>query len=327
MRGKVRAPEFPNGLAWVNSSPLSLVALRGKPVLIDFWTYSCVNCLRTIPHIQGWHEKYVKAGLTVVGVHSPEFEFEKERKNVERAIRELGMTYPVVLDTDFSIWNLYANKYWPHVFLIDHQGVVVYDHAGEGAAMETEHAILAALAASGAKNVPKASLHKPSHNGVCYRTTPETYLGYLRGHIGNAQDVFPETEEACTDVTKHVDGVPYLHGHWRISGEYVEHTRSLAVATEYLALRYRAFSVNLVLGALDDREARVRITLDGKPIPASMAGKDIVIDREGNTHVHITVHRMYSLIDADHYHDADMHIFVQSAGVRCYAFTFGGCRM
>lgn len=149
--GKIHAPELPNGLVWFNSAALSMHELRGKPVLIDFWTYSCVNCLRTIPHVQGWHEKYQKAGLTVIGVHSPEFDFEKDEKNVARAITEFGITYPVVLDPDFAIWNLYANKYWPHAFLVDHRGVVVYEHAGEGAIMETEHAIASALQAAGVK--------------------------------------------------------------------------------------------------------------------------------------------------------------------------------
>lgn len=325
--GKIRAPEFPNDLTWVNSPPLSLAALRGTPILLDFWTYSCVNCLRTVPHIQEWHEKYGKAGLTVIGVHSPEFDFEKEEQNVVRAIGDLGITYPVVLDRDFLIWNLYANKYWPHVFLIDYHGNVVYDHAGEGAVTETEHAIHRALQESGAKNLPKISEVVSRHEGMCYRATPETYLGYLRGQIGNGREAFPETEEAFTDSGAHVDGTAYLHGHWRISGEFVEHTRSLPAATEYLALRYRAFSVNVVVGALDDREVHVLVTLDGKPIPASMAGKDIVIDREGNTHMHLTSHRMYSLVEADHFHDAEVKLYVHHAGVRCYAFTFGGCRV
>lgn len=327
MFGKIHAPALPDGLVWLNSAPLSMDKLRGKPVLIDFWTYSCVNCLRTIPHVQEWHEKYQNAGLTVIGVHSPEFEFEKDETNVRRAIEELGITYPVVLDSDFMIWNLYANKYWPHAFLVDHRGVVVYDHAGEGAVTETEHAIASALQAAGAKKLPAIVAQTSKHDDVCYRPTPECYLGYLRGHIGNAGDVLPETEEPFTDLGTHEDDVPYLHGHWRISGEYIEHTRSLAAATEYLALKYHAFSVNLVLGALDDREAIVDVALDGKPVPPSMVGKDLVVDRQGNTHLHITTHRMYEIIDADHYHDAALKLSVKNAGVRCYAFTFGGCRM
>lgn len=162
---------------------------------------------------------------------------------------------------------------------------------------------------------------------MCYQPTPETYLGYLRGHIANAGDALPETEESFTDLGKHENDMPYLHGHWRISGEYIEHTRSLAAATEYLALKYHAFAVNLVLGALDDREAIIDVTLDGKPVPASMVGKDLVIDHQGNTHLHVTSHRMYSIIDADHYHDAAIKLSVKSAGVKCYAFTFGGCTM
>jgi len=324
---KKSAPEFPDGLPWINSGARTMAALRGKPVLVDFWTYSCVNCVRSVPYVQEWYEKYKKAGLTVIGIHSPEFDFEKDEKNVTRAISALGITYPVVLDSEFKMWELYSNKYWPHIFLIDHHGVVIYDHAGEGAASETEHAIVSALQEAGATKLPPiVAEHALRHDGACYRPTPELYLGYLRGSIGNASDVLPETEEAFTDSGKHEGDVPYLHGHWRISGEYIEHTRSLPVASEYLALKYHAFSVNLVLGALDDREVIIDVTLDGAPIPASMAGKDIVIDDSGNTHLHVTMHRMYNIIDADHYHDAALKLFVKNAGVKCYVFTFGGCK-
>lgn len=325
--GNVRAPEFPTECAWINSAPLSMEQLRGKPVLIDFWTYSCVNCIRTIPHVQAWHEKYRKAGLTVIGVHSPEFAFEKDEGNVRRAVKEFGITYPVVLDPDFSIWNAYANKYWPHAFLVDQRGMVVYDHAGEGAVMETEHAIISALQAAGAKSISPVRAQSTVSHDVCYRPTPETYLGYLRGHIGNAGDALPETEESFTDSGDHADGVPYVHGHWRIAGEFIEHTRTLPMATEYLALKYHAFSVNCVIGALDDRETIVEVTLDGNPVPASMAGKDLVIDRDGHTHLHVSVNRMYSIINADHFHHAALKLSVKDAGVTWYAFTFGGCKM
>lgn len=326
MFGQVRAPEFPERLVWLNSGARTMAALRGKPVLLDIWTYSCVNCIRMAPHVEAWHQKYADAGLVVIGVHSPEFAFEKEQKNVEKAIRDLGISYPVVLDPEFKVWDLYANKYWPHLFLIDHLGNVVYDHAGEGAVAETEHAIVKALQASGAKKIPPiAVVSAEVHDGVCYRPTGEMYLGYLRGHIGNAGEALPETEEAFTDGADHEAGVAYLHGHWRISGECVEHTRSLPAATEYLALRYQAFSVNAVMGALDDREVTVEVLYDGKPVPASMAGKDLVIDDMGNTHVHVSVHRMYEMISADHFHDAALKLALKHAGVKIYSFTFGGC--
>jgi hypothetical protein len=281
-----------------------------------------------IPYIEAIHRAYQRAGLTVIGVHSPEFAFEKEVENVERAIRDFGIKYPVVLDSEFKIWDLYANKYWPHLFLVDHRGDVVYDHAGEGAIAETEHAILEALHASGVKQIPdRAEFHAPSiQNGVCYRPTPELYCGYLRGHIGNAIDALPETEEAFTDGGNHESGVVYIHGHWRISSEYIEHTRSLPAATEYCAFSYHGFSVHVVMGALDDREVMMEVFWDGKPIPATMAGKDVVIDTVGNTHIHVSTHRMYDVIAADHFHDATVKLACRFAGVKIYAITFGGCR-
>ncbi len=323
---KIRAPEFPADLVWVNSDSLTMKALRGKPILIDFWTYSCVNCLRTLPHVKQWYNRYEKLGLTVIGVHSPEFEFEKDDMNVRRAINELGIEYPVVLDSDFAIWKQFANRVWPHVFLIDARGTIVFDHAGEGGAVEIESEIQKTFAEIGVTTFPDILPERVRGGDVCYRTTPETYLGYLRGTIGNAHDALPDSEEAFDDANNHIEGVPYLHGHWRQAGEYVEHTRSLSLATEYLSLKYSAFEINIVMGALDDRETTVDVVIDGKPIPATMIGSDVVIDDGGKTHIHVASHRLYSIIRADHYHNATIKICVRSAGLRMYAFTFGGCK-
>lgn len=323
---KTRAPEFPANLIWLNSDALTMKSLHGKPVLIDFWTYSCVNCLRTLPHVKNLYSTYKKLGLTVIGVHSPEFEFEKDEKNVRNAVEQFGVDYPVVLDNDFSIWNAFANRVWPHVFLIDARGTIVFDHAGEGGGAEIEAAIQKTLLEIGVTKFPIIHPEGIVGGGVCYRTTPETYLGYLRGQIGNAHDKLPDSEEVFDDVATHSEGVPYLHGHWRQTAEFVEHTRSLSVATEYLSLKYSAFETNVVMGALDDREAVADVTIDGKPIPATMAGSDVVIDDDGKTHIHVTSHRLYSIIRADHYHNATLKISVRSAGLRMYAFTFGGCK-
>jgi len=320
------APEFPADLVWLNSAPRTMKGLRGKPVLIDIWTYSCRNCVRSIPGIESLYRKYKSLGLTVIGVHSPEFPIEREQKNVEKAITQLGISYPVVLDPDFKIWDLYANKYWPHAFLVDHRGLIVFDHAGEGGEVELEHAIQDALRAGGVEKLPPLAAKMDPHGGMCYRATPEMYLGYLRGHIANAGDVLPETEEAFTDGGEHKEDLPYLHGHWRISGDHIEHTRTLATASEYLALKYHAFSVHAAIGALDDREIVVDVTLDGKPVPASMAGADIVIDDGGSTHLHVTHHRLYDIIAADHYHSASLKLSLKNAGVTINALTFGGCR-
>jgi thiol-disulfide isomerase/thioredoxin len=325
--GKIRAPEFPPQLVWLNSAPLTMKALRGKPVLIDIWTYSCVNCVHMLPHVKRWHDTYSAFGLTVIGVHSPEFVFEKDVENVRRALAFYDLPYSVVLDNEYALWNAYANRYWPHLFLIDAAGFIVYDHVGEGGITETELAIQNVLLAQGAKGLPSIPPDGTEGAGKCYRTTPETYLGYLRGHIGNVHDKLPDTEEIYDDQGVHDEGVPYLHGHWNITAEYAEHTRSLAVGTEYVLLMYSAFRVNMVMGSADGMEKIITLTLDGKPIPQTMAGADCVIDDDGVTHVHVREHRMYTLIHADHYHSGTLRVFARESGVQLFAYTFGGCKL
>lgn len=321
---KLRAPEFPKGLAWLNGGPFSLQKLRGRVILVDFWTYSCVNCIRTLPHLKRWHEAYEKAGLVVIGVHTPEFGFEKDEQNVKDAIREFRIPYPVVLDNEYGIWQQFANRYWPRKYLISADGYIVYDHIGEGGYAETEMMIQKLLKETGVDDLPEVPPEAQGTNGVCYKTTPELYLGYLRGHIGNAKDYIPDAEEAHTDVDQHEDDVPYLHGHWKIAGECIEHARKLAIATEYLLLKYSAFSVNLVMGTADGKTADIEIELDGQPLPENMAGDDVKM-RKGIATVTIDGYRMYRLVNAKAYHSGTLKLKTKHAGVQMFAFTFGGC--
>lgn len=321
---KLRVPEIPSGLTWLNGGPLAMKALRGRVVLVDFWTYSCVNCLRTLPHLKQWHEKYAKAGLEVIGVHTPEFAFEKDEQNVNGAVREFGISYPVVLDNDYAIWQQFANRYWPRKYLISADGYIVYDHIGEGGYAETEMMIQKLLKETGVDDLPEVSPEEQATNGVCYKTTPELYLGYLRGHIGNAREYLPDAEEAHTDVDEHDDDKPYLHGHWKIASEYVEHTRSLAISSEYLLLKYSAFSVNLVMGVAEGKAGEVEVELDGQSLPENMAGDDVEI-RKGVATVTVDGHRMYRLVNAGVYHSGTLKLKTKCAGIQMYAFTFGGC--
>lgn len=321
--GKMHAPEFPEGLTWLNGRPLTMRKLAGRPVLIDFWTYSCVNCQRTMPHLQRWHERYASRGLTMIGVHTPEFAFEHDERNVEKAIARFGIPYPVVLDNEYAVWNLYANRWWPRTFLVDMHGAIVYDHVGEGGYAETEHAIQKALMECGEKDLPDVPPDEAPGGAVCYQTTPELYLGYLRGVFGNAGQFLPDAEEAFTDILgEHDDDTPYLHGHWRIANEYVEHVKNLAAATEYLALKYRAFGANIVLAA--KKTCEVEIELDGQPLGEDMAGEDVVI-KGGRSFVVVKEARMYRLTRAQVYHRATLKLKVKNEGLRMYAFTFEGC--
>lgn len=322
---KTRAPEFPKGLEWKNSKPLKMSDLKGKVVLIDIWTYSCVNCARTLPHLKRWHDTYADKGLVIIGVHTPEFAFEKDSGNVEAAIKDFKIEYPVVLDNDYKIWNLYANRYWPRKFLVNKDGYIVYDHAGEGGYAETELMIQKALKEIGVKDLPAIGPDDSVGGSVCYRTTPETYLGYLRGHIGNMKELLPDMEEAFTDEKEHRDDTPYLHGHWKVTAEHIEHIKKLAAPTEYLTIKYSAFSVNLVMGTSDEKTAVVEVELDGLPLPKDLAGSDVRITKDGKAEMTIREPRMYRIVNAEMYHRGTLKLKTASGNVKMFAFTFGGC--
>ena len=324
---KTRAPEFPKELTWFNSSERSLQERSGKVVLLDFWTYSCVNCIRTLPHLKRWHETYKDAGLTIIGIHTPEFAFEKEQDNVEMAVKDLDISYPVVLDNDYKIWNLYSNRWWPRKFLIDAQGSIVYDHIGEGGYAETEHAIQRALTQIGASGLPPIKPDDSVGGGICYRTTPELYLGFLRGRFGNSELVQPNVESSFSALDNYVDDIVYLQGHWTVLNESVQHTRKLAHASEYLLLKYSAFSVNLVMGTTSKgvrKVAEIEIELDGQPLPEDMAGDDVVYKKK-RAFVQVKKTRLYHVIDSDIYHRGTLKIKTSADNLEMFAFTFGGC--
>ncbi|MFA6130805.1 MAG: redoxin family protein [Patescibacteria group bacterium] len=323
--GKVRAAEFPPNIEWLNSKPLKMKELLGKVVLLDFWTFSCANCLRVVHFLLDWQKKYESQGLVVIGVHSPEFAFEKEKENVECAIDRLGITYPVALDPDYKIWNLYANRWWPRSFVVDHRGYIEYDHIGERGYAETESAIQAALAAIGAKDLPAITPDPLIGGGICYRVTPETYLGFLRGRYGNGMDLVPNVEHSFTDQGNHEEDLVYLHGHWLVGGEFIAHARDLSAPTEYILVKYGAFAVNAVLKPYQGGKAEVEVTFDGMPLPKEIAGIDIVY-RGDQSIVKVTESRLYQLVNSERYHRGTLKISTKSSNIAMYALTFGGCK-
>lgn len=323
--GRVRAPEFPKESTWLQGGPLTMQGLRGKIVLLDFWTYSCVNCIRTLPHVKRWQQSYAKDGLVIIGVHTPEFAFEKDPLQVQTAVERLGITYPILLDNDYVVWKLYANRAWPRKFLVNKEGVIVYDHTGEGAYAATELAIQEELRKIGAEHLPAIGPDASMGGKVCYRTTPETYFGFLRGKIENTCDVLPGEELACTDDASIQDeGAVTLHGHWKVHGEYVEHARLVAGTHEYLRLQYRAYAVNMVLEAPNETNARLEVRVNELPLAEDMRGEDVQEER-GKTYVTVREPRMYNLVKAKVYHQGSLRIGVSHKGVRCYAAAFGSC--
>jgi cytochrome c biogenesis protein CcdA/thiol-disulfide isomerase/thioredoxin len=289
------APEFAGISRWLNTSgPLSLEGLRGKVVLIDFWTYSCVNCLRTLPFLRGWDGAYRDDGLRIVGVHTPEFAFEHELDNVRGAIDRLDIEYAVAIDNDFGTWNAYGNRYWPAKYLIDRNGHVRYVHFGEGAYEETEQVIRSLLAERPRAELVAEAIEEamPSREA-----THETYLGYQR-LMGLANPAVAPDRYAPYRLPAKLstDQLAY-GGRWRVEAE-----RAIAGPRARLRLSFRAKEVNLVLGG----GGRVQVLLDGKPVRT----------------VTVRGSRLYNLLDLPRFRSGLLELRF-GRGVAGYAFTFG----
>ena len=326
-KGKVRAPEI--GRVWFNSSPLSFRQLRGRAVLVDFWDYTCVNCIRTLPYVQAWHERYCDKGLTVIGVHTPEFTFAQYESNVERGIREFGLTYPIVVDSDREIWKAFANRYWPTKYLLDKDGYLRWGHFGEGGYAECEQVIqelLREIDPGIALPALMDPLREEDHAGaVCYRPSGELYLGNRRGRIGNEGGF---KEDQITDYA--FDGVPeenffYASGRWASTAEYFEAIES---GPHSLQLKYEAAAVNLVMASPHTAAAEVVVLLDGTPLTRTQATRDTRFRASAKSaeesYIVVDSARMYFLVD-DHTFGSHTLELRCSAGVAAFAFTFTSC--
>jgi thiol-disulfide isomerase/thioredoxin len=286
-----RAPELRGINAWLNSEPLTLAGLRGRVVLIDFWTYSCINCLRTLPHLREWHDRYEAAGLTIVGVHSPEFAFERVEANVRENARGLGVTWPVALDNEFATWGAWHNQYWPAKYLIDRDGRLRYYHFGEGEYAETEEAIRTLL---GSDVPPASGLADESPEGL---RTPETYLGHLRLDRNGGDAVVRDREHRYRLPASIGESEFALGGAWTVEDE-----RAVAGPDAELRLRYLGRDVFLVLTG----RGTVEVLVDGKP----------------ERRVRVTEDRLYTLVERA---ELAQHVLELrfTPGLAAYAFTFG----
>ena len=306
------APEFVGNQQWFNTPgdrPLSLRGLRGRVVLVDFWTYSCINCLRTLPYLEAWDKRYRKDGLTIVGIHSPEFPFEKEAGNVEEAIADNGIEYPVVQDNDLATWNAYGNQYWPAEYFVDAAGKVRYTHFGEGEYEEKE-AVIRQLLAEAGRRVPGKRTRVRAVAPSATVTTPETYLGAARAERFTNPMLSPGRHDFSAPAALPADEFAF-HGGWRISLD-----SATAASGASLDLNFGARRVYLVLGS-PGRSREVRVLLDGKPIPSGDAGSDV----QAGT-VTVAAQRLYNLVDLPR---VGHHVLTlkPQAGVTGYAFTFG----
>ena len=309
--------------AWINSPPLTADQLKGKVVLIDFWTYSCINCLRDQPYLHAWAQKYKDAGLVVIGVHTPEFSFEKDLSNVQKAVRELGITYPVALDNNYAIWTAFANEYWPAHYFIDVNGNVRYHHFGEGDYDQSEQWIQDLLKERAGEQalpggivsvVAKGAEASPDMNDV---QSPETYIGYARAENFASPGGLKHDEEKLYAIPAQLE-----LNQWALRGNWIDHdqTAVLAASGGKIAFRFHARDLHLVLGpAADGKPARFRVTIDGQE-----PGENHGVDTDDGGNGMVIENRLYQLIRRKG--SITDHTFViefPDAGVQAFAFTFG----
>jgi cytochrome c biogenesis protein CcdA/thiol-disulfide isomerase/thioredoxin len=315
-----KMPELSGAVTWINSVPLAKDSLKGKVVLIDFWTYSCINCLRTLPYVKAWNEKYKDSGLIVIGVHTPEFAFEKNIENVKKAVSELGVTYSVAVDNDYNIWNAFQNRYWPAHYFIDRQGNIRHHHFGEGEYEESEKVIQELLnEGQGAKpkfleqgfvkSQGQGALASPELSQV---KSFETYIGDSRAE--NRVENYQPSQSLKLNQWA-------LLGDWQVDAE----SATLTKASGKIVFRFHARDLHLVLGSKTNKEIRFQVTMDGKALgenhgaDTDAAGKGIVKE-----------HKLYQLIrqkeNAEENSEIQDHTFeieFLDPGVQAFAFTFG----
>ena len=319
-----KAPEFKGITSYINTNGTKLSDLKGKVVLVDFWTYSCINCIRTLPYLVDWNQKYSDKGLVIVGIHSPEFEFEKNIDNVKQAVARFGIKYPVLLDNDHGTWDAFQNSYWPRKYLVDSEGYIRYDHIGEGGYAETENAIKSLLAERSnlqgleISNLNQTKLIVPSAPSVDFNQikTPELYFGYqyAKAQLGNIEGFNPEKTVNYTIPSSNLDtNVIYLQGLWKNNPDNME----LVGPDGKITLVYSAKSVNIVAGG----KGEVTVGEDGKGEQTNNSSKGNDTDPEGK--LSIDGQRLYNIADNTNYGNHHIEIDAKGPGFKIYTFTFG----
>jgi thiol-disulfide isomerase/thioredoxin len=321
-----KAKGFSKISEYINTKPISLDDLKDKVVLVDFWTYSCINCIRTIPHLNEWYDKYSDKGLVIVGIHTPEFEFEKNSDNVKSAVQKFGIKYPVLQDNDKETWNEYENRYWPRKYLVDDEGYIRYDHIGEGAYQETEKVIQALLSERAAhldiKNTTFNDIQN-SNNSSKFEyqdvnfskiQSPELYFGYefARAPLGNNEGFKPNQIVSYNLLynSEIKPNVIHLEGKWKNNPDHME----LQSNNGSIILKYNSKSVNIVAGG----KGNFTVTQDGNLIK-----NDLSKDSSSNGKFMIDRQRLYNLATNKEYGEHTIEIDVKGKGFQIYTFTFG----
>lgn len=290
-----KAPEFTGITHWINSEPLTMEELRGKVVLIDFWAYSCINCLRTLPHVTQWYDKYKDQGFVVVGVHSPEFDFGKKRINILRAVKRFHIHYPVAMDSNMATWRAWHNRYWPAEYLVNQEGRVVLHHFGEGHYLEMENAIRTQL------GLPPTDHPVPPGPNFSATGSPEMYFGLARQqYLVSSQTPSRQARDYQAPESLPLNRFA-LEGRWRMTGDYAE----LVGAPGQIRLHFKSGKLYMV--AASSQPVLLHITVDGEEQPA----------------VKVSADRLYTLFDSDDYSEHRITIDIPEAGLRAFTFTFG----
>jgi thiol-disulfide isomerase/thioredoxin len=302
------------------SDPPALI--KDKIVLLDVWDYTCVNCIRTLPYIQSWHEKYKDLGLVIIGIHTPEFEFAKQRANVEREMERFGLTYPVILDNHYEIWDSLANRAWPAKHIFDTKGRLRAQHYGEGHYHEFETFIQKLLI----ERDPTIKLpaltpvirESDKPGAVCYRTTPELYLGFERSRYGNETQIEMNKPKVYAAIEPHTPDSAHLIGQWEVKRQFAH---PVGGDTPLLIVSYQAKEVNLVIRSESTRGFKVFVDQDFGPLPLHDRGEDIR-EEEGRTFIWIDQPRMYKIVNNKTFSRYTLTLATDSPDFCAYAFTF-----
>jgi len=314
-------PDFSGASAWIDSPPLTMASLRGKVVLVDFWTYSCINCLRTLPYIKTWYDQYKSSGLVVIGVHTPEFPFEKDEANVRKAIQDLGILYPVAMDNDYAIWRKFNNEYWPAHYFLDATGRIRYHHFGEGGYEESEKWIRSLLEEANHRPLPDAAAKVAAAGAEAAPSSTvqsqETYVGYERAQdFASPGGLKPDTRQVYR-----APGELKLN-QWAFAGEWKDESQIATLLSPNGSIDYRFHSrdLHLVLSLVKPgTKVRFRVTIDGQA-----PGEDHGVDTDASGYGVVTEDRLYQLIrQLGQVKDRTFRIEFLSPDVQAYAFTFG----